>query len=516
MKEFVINVAPLETRIAFLEEKRLAELTIERHESRSRVGNIYKGRVDSIVPGIQAAFIDIGFEKNGFLYVSDIAGTEGTGDFVFEEGTAKPGKKSRRHKAPAIESILKKNQDIMVQVSKDSLGSKGMRLTNYITLPGRYCVLMPTVQHLGVSRKIDNDRERDRLKRILHNVRPKGLGLIMRTAAEGKTKGDFQPDVQYLVRLWQKVRSKMESMKGPTLLHEDMGPILRIIRDSFTNDVNRLTIDSEVEYSRILNFLDSFAPNLKKRCKLYRGKTPLFEKMGLESEVDKALNRKVYLKSGGHICIDQTEALIAIDVNTGRFTGSKNLEETVLHTNLEAGEEIARQVRLRDLGGIIVIDFIDMQYERNRRQLLKRLQECLKRDRAKTTVSEISELGMIEMTRKRVKHNLVKALSQPCPYCEGSGLVRSITTMTFTVLRQLQSVFCRSKEKSVILQVHPDVARRLRHENKDLLDALAQEFEREVSVESVSDFHIEDIKFLSARTRKEIKTGHRGKHPKAG
>lgn len=516
MKEFVINVAPLETRIALLEEKRLVELTVERHENRSLVGNIYKGRVDSIVPGIQAAFIDIGFEKNGFLYVSDIAGVEGTGDFEFDEGTAKPRKKSQRRKAPAIESIIKKNQYIMVQVSKDSLGTKGMRLTNYITLPGRYCVLMPTVNHLGVSRKIESERERDRLKRILHNVRPQGLGVIMRTAAEGKSKADFQPDVQYLARLWKKVCTKMEPVKGPALLHEDMGPILRIIRDSFTNDVSRLTIDSEVEYNRILNFLDSFAPSLQKRCKLYRGKTPVFEKMGLETEVDKALNRKVYLKSGGHICIDQTEALIAIDVNTGRFTGSKNLEETVLQTNLEAAEEIARQVRLRDLGGIIVIDFIDMQYERNRRELLKRLQECLKHDRAKTTMSEISELGMIEMTRKRVKHNLVKALSQPCPYCEGSGLVRSVTTMTFTALRQLQSLFCRSKEKSVLVQVHPDVARRLRHENKDLLDAIAQEFEREVSVESVSDFHIEDVAFLSARTRKEIPGGQEAAHGKAG
>ncbi len=516
MKEFVINVAPLETRIALLEEKRLAELSIERHESRSLVGNIYKGRVDSIVPGIQAAFIDIGFEKNGFLYVSDIAGTEGTGDFVFEEGTAKPRKKSQRQKSPSIESMLKKNQYIMVQVSKDSLGSKGMRVTNYITLPGRYCVLMPTVKHLGVSRKIESDRERDRLKRILHKLRPDGLGLIMRTAAENKSKADFQPDVAYLAKVWKKVRAKMESMKGPALLHEDIGPILRIIRDSFTNDVNRLTVDSEVEYSRILNFLENFAPNLKKRCKLYRGRTPLFEKMAIEPEINKALNRKVYLRSGGHICIDQTEALIAIDVNTGRFTGRKNLEETVLKTNLEAAEEIARQVRLRDLGGIIVIDFIDMQYERNKRELLKRLQECLKRDRAKTTVSEISELGMIEMTRKRVKHNLVKALSQPCPYCEGSGLIRSITTMTFATLRQLQSLFCRSKEKAVILQVHPDVARRLRNENKDLLDAIAQEFDREVSVESVSDFHIEDITFLSVRTRKEIKIGQSDTGKQAG
>lgn len=504
MKEFIINVEPLETRIALIEDKRLTELLIERQESRSVVGNIYKGRVDSIVPGIQAAFIDIGFEKNGFLYVSDIAGAEGTGDFVFEEGTAKPKEKSRRGKPPAIESLLKKNQHIMVQVSKDTLGTKGVRLTNYVTLPGRYVVLMPTVNHLGVSRKIGSERERDRLRKLLQSVRPPGTGLILRTAGEGKKKAEFQDDIRYLSKVWSDIKESMEKMKGVGLLHEDLGPILRIVRDLFTDDVDKLTVDNEAEYKRILQFLDSFAPNLKKRVKLYTGTRSVFEKFDVEKEIEKALHRKVYLKSGGYICIDQTEALVAIDVNTGRFTGTKNLEETVLKVNLEAAEEIARQVRLRDLGGIIVIDFIDMQFEKHRKELLRHLQECLKKDRAKTTVSEISELGMIEMTRKRVKHNLVKALSQPCPYCEGSGMVRSVTTMTFETIRRLHSLFCSSKEKRVILQLHPDVARRLRTENKPLLDDLAKEFDREVALESVSDFHIHDVKILSAKTRQEV------------
>ncbi|MCP4640059.1 MAG: Rne/Rng family ribonuclease [bacterium] len=508
MKEFIINVAPLETRIALLEDKRLAELSIERQESRSVVGNIYKGRVDSIVPGIQAAFIDIGFEKNGFLYVSDIAGIEGTGDFDFEGGTVRPRGRSRRtERRPTIDQLLKKNQHVMVQVSKDTLGTKGVRLTNYITLPGRYIVFMPTVKQLGISRKIESEKERDRLRKILQAVRPKNVGLILRTAAEGRNKAQFQADVRYLTKVWDKIMNKMESVKGPALLHEDMGPILRVVRDTFTNDVERLTIDSETEYGRILNFLESFAPSLKKRCRLYRAKRPTFDKFGVEDEIKKALQRKVYLKSGGHICIDQTEALIAIDVNSGRFTSSKGLEETVFKTNLEAAEEIARQVRLRDIGGIIVIDFIDMRYERNRKELIRKLQDSLKGDRAKTTISEISELGMIEMTRKRVRHNLVKALSQPCPYCEGSGLVRSVTTMTFEVLRSVNSLFCSSKEKHVLLQVHPDVARRLRTENKDILDDMAERFERQIDLESVSDFHIHDIKILSTRTRKEIVLG---------
>lgn len=506
MKEFVINVAPLETRIALLHSKKLIDLHIERHESRSLVGNIYKGKVDSVVPGIQAAFVDIGFEKNGFLYVSDIAGAEGTGDFDFEEGTAKPRDRSGRGKPPSIQSLLKKNQDIMVQVSKDALGTKGVRLTNYVTLPGRYSVFMPTVKHLGVSRKIDDDKERDRLRRILQQIRPKGIGVILRTAAEGRNKAQFQSDIKYLNKVWNKIRSKMDSVKGPALLHEDLSPILREVRDHFSSEIDRLTIDSESEYSRIMNFLDAFAPSLKKRCKLYQAKRPLFEKYGLEDEISKALQRKVFMKSGGHICIDQTEALVAIDVNSGRFTSSKGLEETVFKTNLEAADEIARQVRLRDLGGIIVIDFIDMRYERNRKELIRRLQEALKDDPSKTTISEISELGMIEMTRKRVKHNLVKALSQPCPYCEGSGFVRSVTTMTLDTLRRLRSLFCRSKEKHVLVQVHPDVARRLRSENKEILDSIAERFGREVSIESVSDFHIHDVKILSARTRKEIKS----------
>ncbi len=503
-KEIVINVAPLETRIALLEEGRLAELNIERQESRSLVGNIYKGRVDSIVPGIQAAFIDIGFEKNGFLYVSDIAGAEGTGDFVYEDGTAKALRSSRRGKRPSIESILKKNQFIMVQVAKDMLGTKGCRLTNYITIPGRYEVLMPTISQLGVSRKIEDDKERDRLRKILNEVRPKGCGVILRTAAEGRTKAEFQEDLKYLTKVWEKIKNKMESMKGPCLLYEDLGPVLRSVRDLFTDEVERLTVDDDREYRRILNFLDSFAPDLRKRCKLYRGNRPLFDKLGIEDEIEKALQRRVYLKSGGYICIDHTEALVAIDVNTGKFTGSTHLEDTVFQTNMAAAEEIGRQARLRDLGGIIVIDFIDMQLEKNRKALLKKLHEVLKNDRAKTTVSEISELGMIEMTRKRVKHNLMKALSQPCPYCEGSGMVRSVTTMTFDTLRKLESLFCECKEPRVVLQLHPDVARRLRNENKDLLDSIAERFGREITVESVSDFHIHDVKIISARTRKEV------------
>jgi len=504
MKEFIVNVNPLETRIALMEEGHLAELQVERQENPSIVGNIYRGRVDSVVPGMQAAFIDIGFEKNGFLYVSDIAGAEGTGDVVLESGVARAKTRAKRARQQPIETMLKKNQYVMVQVVKDQLGTKGARLTNFITMPGRYMVLMPTVSTLGVSRKIDSEQERQRLKKILQAVRPAKAGIITRTAGEGRPREDFESDARYLGRTWERIKEKYERMNGPGLLREDLSATLRVVRDQFTAEVERLTVDDEAEYSRIINFLDNLDPKLKKHVKLYKHKRPIFDKMGVEEEIEKALRRKVFMKSGGHIVIDQTEALVAIDVNTGKFIGKKQLEDTVFHTNMEAAIEIARQVRLRDMGGIIVIDFIDMRMESNKRKLIKQLGDALKQDRARTTISSVNELGMIEMTRKRVKHSLVKALSQPCPYCEGSGMVRSVTTVTFDTLRQLESLFCRSKEKSIILQVHPDVARRLRTENKTLVDAIADRFERTVEVESVSDFHIHDKKVLRARTRKEI------------
>jgi ribonuclease G len=504
MKEFVVNVTPLEARIALLEDGRLVELSIERQESPSIVGNIYRGRVDSVVPGMQAAFIDIGMEKNGFLYVSDIAGAEGTGDVELEDGVARAKTRAKRARQQPIETMLKRNQYVMVQVVKDQLGTKGPRLTNFITMPGRYMVLMPTVSTLGVSRKIDSDEERQRLKKILQAVRPQKVGIITRTAGEGRDRKDFEADAKFLTRTWDRAKEKFERMNGPGLIREDLNPILRAVRDQFTAEIDRLTIDNETEYERILGFLDNLDPSLKKNVRLYKQKRPLFDKMGVEEEIEKALRRKVYLKSGGHIVIDQTEALVAIDVNTGKFIGKKQLEDTVFYTNMEAALEIARQVRLRDMGGIIVIDFIDMRFESNKRKLLRHLGDALKNDRAKTTLSEINELGMIEMTRKRVKHSLIKALSQTCPYCEGSGMVRSVTTMTFDTLRRLQSLFCITKEKHIVLQVHPDIARRLRTENKELLDSIAQSFEREVEVESVSDFHIHDIKILRARTRQEV------------
>jgi ribonuclease G len=318
MKEFIVNCSPQETRIALLEQGRLVELLIEREESPSLVGNIYKGRVDAVIPGMQAAFIDFGQDKNGFLYVSDIAGTEGTGDVVLEDGVPRAKTRAKRAKQQPIETMLKKNQYIMVQIMKDMLGTKGARLTNFITIPGRYAVLMPTVETLGVSRKIESAQERDRLKKILQQVRPKGVGLITRTAAEERSKPDLQADVQYLSRTWDRCKAKFESMKGPGLVREDLSPVLRAVRDRFNADFEHLIIDNDAEFEDVQHFVESLAPTLKKKIKTYHSKRPIFDKMGIEKEIEKALHRKVNLKSGGHICIDHTEALIAIDVNTGK------------------------------------------------------------------------------------------------------------------------------------------------------------------------------------------------------
>ncbi|HQN01556.1 MAG TPA: Rne/Rng family ribonuclease, partial [Candidatus Hydrogenedentes bacterium] len=333
MKTLAINVNPLENRIALLENRKLVELIIEREEDRSIVGNIYRGRVDSIIPGIQAAFIDIGLEKNGFLYVSDIAGAEGTGDIVLENGVPRAKSRKGRARQQPIETMMKKNQYVMVQVVKDRMGSKGPRLTNFITFPGRYLVLLPTVSTLGVSRKIDSDKERDRLRKTLRELRPRGMGIISRTACEERSREELKADLDFLLRAWNKVKDKYEHAKGTALLREDLNPILRTVRDLFSADFERLVIDNETEFDRIMSFLDQFSPHLQKLVRHYREKRPMFDKMGIDEEIEKALRRKVYLKSGGYIGIDQTEALIAIDVNTGKFTGKKQLEETVLQTN---------------------------------------------------------------------------------------------------------------------------------------------------------------------------------------
>ncbi|HEU5298182.1 MAG TPA: Rne/Rng family ribonuclease, partial [bacterium] len=387
-KEIIANIDPRETRVAVLDQGVLVNLYLERGEPLA--GNIYKARVANVLPGMEAAFVDIGLDRNAFLHVGDIRSQRLAGEEV-EESFGKG----------AIQQRLRVGQEILVQVTKEPMGTKGARVTTYVALPAYYLVLMPTVNYVGVSRRIEHDPERKRLRQMADGLRPKGMGVIVRTAAEGAEEADLAQDIQFLLQVWNRVEERSKSSRAPSLVYQDLHLIRRVVRDLFTEDVERFLIDSKEEFQHVQDLLGSFAPELKPRVQLYRGETPVFEHTGVERELEKALRRKVWLKSGGYIAIDSTEALTAIDVNTGKFIGSTSLSDTILKLNLEAVNEITRQFRLRDLGGMIVIDFIDMDTEEHRNAVLNEFRKALARDRTHMTVNGFTQLGLVEMTRKR-------------------------------------------------------------------------------------------------------------------
>jgi ribonuclease G len=503
-REFVTTVRRKDMRVALFEDNRLAELFIEKPGVRRIVGNVYKGRVESIVRGIQAAFVDVGLEKNGFLHVSDIASADSTLDPVVEDVEVDRSGRGRTARV-SIEDQLKQGQDLMVQITKEPLSTKGVRLTNYVTLPGRFLVLMPTVSQIGVSRRIEDPKERERLRRLIRQLRPRGVGVIVRTAAAGKGKAELQADLRYLGDMWRKLKRNVKNVQPPAIIHEDLDQLMRIVRDRFNDDIDRFTIDSRIEYDRVTEFLENYAPQLKARVKLYRGRTPLFDKYNVETEIDKALRKRVWLKCGGYIIIESTEALTAVDVNTGKFVGKTgDIEQTVFRTNMEAAEEIARQVRLRDLGGIIVLDFIDMEVRENQVKVVTALDNAMKIDQTKYTISEVSELGLVQMTRKRVRDDLLATLSQPCPYCGGIGFTKSVATMVYEVQRRLERLFSQSREQNVTVQMHPAVFEQFAVDDHDIIEELEQTFRRTIGIESHDEFHHEDIRFVSKRTGKEI------------
>ncbi len=505
-RELVASADKRETRIALLENNQLAELFIERTTERHVVGNIYKGTVKSVVPGIEAAFVDVGLGKNGFLYVSDV--TDILEDYEFDDEDVgddyRPRAKRRRRQR--IEDMLKRGQEIMVQVVKEPMGQKGMRLTNYISLPGRYLVLMPTVNHVGVSRKIEDEKERDRLRKIALEVRPPGLGLIIRTLGEGKGKEEIEADVKYLTGLWQKIVRRMESMSSPSQLHQDLGQVARVVRDVLNDEIDRFIIDSKSDYDTVLNLLDNLAPHLKNRVQLYRGAVPLFEKYDLESQIEKALRKKVWLPSGGYIIIDQAEALTTIDVNTGKFTGKQKLEDTVFKTNIEAAKEIARQIRLRDIGGIIIVDYIDMEKPSNRQKLLKEFEESFKSDRSKTYILGITELGLVQMTRKRVKLSLTPSLCEPCPYCGGTGWVKSATTTMIQALRQLERQCRENSHRGIILTAHKDVIESMKEREAGTIKRLEEQCGRKIQLNASPDCHLEFFSIVETNSTNLLET----------
>jgi ribonuclease G len=508
-REIIINASPSETRIAILEDKELVEVMVERPEAVRRVGDIYKGRVNAVLPGMQAAFVDLGLEKSAFLHASDLMPDVDLDDLEDEEDgddhKKRGGGRGRREEvAPRIEDALKKGQEVLVQVTKEPIGTKGPRVTTQVSLPGRFLVYMPAHEHVGVSRKIEDRAERARLKTLLRELRPKGAGVIVRTVGAEQGKPEFQSDIRYLEQLWQKIEKQSEKSRAPALLHQEMEFTTGLIRDIFTEDVAQLVIDSKEEHREILRYLTTYAPELKARVKHYRGEAPVFDHFGIESEIEKAMERKVWLKKGGYITIDQTEALVAVDVNTGRFTGKKSQEETILKTNLEAAEEIARQLRLRDLGGIIILDFIDMEEEGNRKQVLETLRNRLKRDRARTKSFAISELGIVEMTRQRQRPSLANYFTENCAACEGTGRVLSLSSAMLKIERMLRRVGQRTRDKQLLLRVHPDVAVHLVEQNADRLETVERQYRLRLEIRDDPSLRRDEIRLFRGKTFEEI------------
>jgi ribonuclease G len=457
-RKIVINADAYETRIAILEDEELAELLVERSDQRRHVGDIYKGRVNAVLPGMQSAFVDLGLPKTGFLHASDLS--ENLAALEDLSDVEENGDRGRRRRAPVpkIEDHLKKGDEVLVQITKEAIGTKGPRVTQQVSLPGRYCVLMPGVDHVGVSRRIEDRGERQRIKAIIHDLKPKGVGLIARTAGEGKGDPEFAADVKHLVKLWQKVDRKSASVRAPALVHRELEMTAGLIRDLFTEDVEEVFIDDKDSFAEIQTYLKSVSPELRERVKLYKGREPVFDAFGIEPQIEKTFERKVWLKKGGYIVIDHAEALVAIDVNTGRFTGKKNQEETIFRTNMEAAKEVPRQLRLRDLGGIIVIDFIDMEIEANKRAVLDTLRQELRKDRARTKAFAVSDLGLVEMTRQRERQALIHFYNEECPHCGGLGKVPSLETMLVKLERAMRRVMAMGGERRITVKVAPEVA----------------------------------------------------------
>ncbi len=488
-KDILANVEPFEVRVAVLEDGVLTGILIERGEPLA--GNIYKGRVASVLPGMEAAFVDIGLDRNAFLHVADvrshqIAPLGGAGG---EEEL-----EDRIGRGPIAER-LRVGQEILVQVTKEPRGTKGARATTYIAIPAHYLVLMPTVTGVGVSRRIENEQERKRLRAIAERLRPEGMGLIVRTAAEGMDERDLADDVRFLLQLWTKVTERARTSRAPAVLYQDLGLIRRVVRDLFTGEVNKFIVDSRREFELIRDLVGSFAPDLRERTQLYEGRQPIFEAYGVEREIERALHRKVWLKSGGYVVFDRTEAATIIDVNTGKYVGKTDLASTILKTNLEAAGEIVRQIRLRDIGGIILVDFIDMDNEKHRRHVLAALHEAVRADRTKIHVIDLTGLGLVEITRKRVYQDLEELMRIPCPYCEGRGRVLSPESMAVRVRRELRRLAGTSRARGLVAQVHPEVAALL-EANASWRDTLAQESGKAILIRAQPGIHLDRMSVI--------------------
>ena len=499
-KRVIIDVGLTEERVAVIEAGRLVEIHIERIEDDKIVGNIYKGKVTNVLPGIEAAFVDIGIEKNAFLHVD-----KATDDQDKDKKAATETNSNLASKAAVLDKI-KVGQEIMVQVVKEAIPPKGARVTTNISLPGRYLVLMPNSTNLGISHRIEEEKERERLKKIVQQIKPKKAGLIIRTVAWGKDLEDFLPDLDFLTRLWNKIKKRGRKARAPMLLHEDLTLTYRIIRDLLTEEVEEIVINSKNEYKNMLKFLKTLSlSELEPRVSLYAGEKPIFEEYNIEKEINKGLQKKIWLKCGGYLVFDQAEALTVIDVNTGKFVGKKDMKKTILKTNLQAAEEIGLQLRLRDIGGIIIIDFIDMDNQEDIEKVVKKLEGSLKKDKTKSNIIQNTELGLVELTRKRSRRDLENMLRTTCPYCSGTGRVLSAETVSNMVLRKLEELCNTSRAEAVLLAVHPKVEGNLSGAKMLLVKQLEKKGRKTIYIKSSKNIHIERIDVVAVGRLKEIK-----------
>jgi ribonuclease G len=501
-KQLVINVSEHETRVALLEDGTIAELYVDRGDDSDIAGNIYKGRVLRVLPGMQAAFVNIGLSQAAFIYVDDVfyddykeyahmfnIESEIEEDSLVDD----PGPVFLKKRDMNIEELIREGQEILVQAAKSPMGTKGARISTYISLPGRFLVLMPTSNHIGISRRIEDEAERERLKRLVQNLRTEDYGYIVRTAAEGEKEEKLAYEMGFLNNLWKNIQKKFETAPTPSTLHLELSISLRAVRDLLIQEVEKLVIDSKQTYDAVLAFLDTYMPSLKEHVVLYNGREPVFDAYNLEGDISRALKRKVWLKSGGYILIEHTEALVAIDVNTGRYVGKHNLEETILKTNLEAVKEIAYQIRLRDLGGILIIDFIDMEKKSNQEKVFTALREALKKDKSKTHVLPMSEMGIIQMTRKRTREPLTRILCEPCFYCEGEGYLVSRQSICYNIYREILREAYDMDGTQLTLRVNPKIAELFLGEKDVLISNLERNIGKQIVIYPSPEFHMEQF-----------------------
>ncbi len=501
-RKLVINVTEYETRVALLEDGTIVELFIERGDGADIAGNVYKGRVQRVLPGMQAAFVDIGIDQAAFIYVDDVIGNSYKDiEELFIQSDEVDKGIEQTDKADSvysdstgsfpIEALINEGQEIMVQVAKSPIGTKGARVTSHVSLPGHILVMMPTSTHIGISKRIENESERNRLKKLLEGLRTNNFGYIARTAAEGIEAKKIEIEIAFLMKLWETVQKKFKTAPAPSLLHQELNIIHRAVRDLLIHDAENLIIDSRSEYESVLRFLDMVMPSLKHSVELYEGTEPIFDAHNLEGDISRGLKRKVWLKSGGYIVIEHTEALTAIDVNTGRYVGKRNPEETILTTNLEAVKEITYQIRLRDIGGIIVVDFIDMEKISSQEKVFNAFQEALQKDRSKTHVLPISEMGLIQMTRKRTRKPLTHLLCEPCFYCEGEGYLLSKESVCYNIYKEILHEASGSLGPRLTLRVNSEIADLLHGGENRIITSLERIIGKQIEIYPNAQFHLE-------------------------